>query len=309
MKIVFMGTPDFALPCLERLIASKHEVIGVFCQPDKPKGRTQTLTAPPIKELAIKHDIPVFQPVTLKNGAGVEILKTLNPDLVVVTAYGKILPKDFLEYPKYGCINIHGSLLPKYRGASPIQWAVLNGDSEAGVTSMQMDEGLDTGDMLLTEKIPVDENETAEGLFEKLSVLGADVLEKTISELENGSLVPVKQDDSKATYVGMLSKEMSRVDWSLSAWEIHNKIRGLYSWPGASTVLDGKTLKLHKARLSDKKGNNIPGSVVESDKRLIVCCGDNKCVELVEIQLEGKKRMNAEDFLRGRKIAVGTVLG
>ena len=281
MKIVFMGTPDFALPCLERLIASKHEVIGVFCQPDKPKGRAQTLTAPPIKELAIKHDIPVFQPVTLKNGAGVEILKTLNPDLVVVTAYGKILPKDFLEYPKYGCINIHGSLLPKYRGASPIQWAVLNGDSEAGVTSMQMDEGLDTGDMLLTEKIPVDENETAEGLFEKLSVLGADVLEKTISELENGSLVPVKQDDSKATYVGMLSKEMSRVDWSLSAWEIHNKIRGLYSWPGASTVLDGKTLKLHKARLSDKKGNNIPGSVVESDKRLIVCCGDNKCVELV----------------------------
>lgn len=309
MKIVFMGTPDFALPCLERLIASKHEVIGVFCQPDKPKGRAQTLTAPPIKELAIKHDIPVFQPVTLKNGAGVEILKTLNPDLVVVTAYGKILPKDFLEYPKYGCINIHGSLLPKYRGASPIQWAVLNGDSEAGVTSMQMDEGLDTGDMLLTEKIPVDENETAEGLFEKLSVLGADVLEKTISELENGSLVPVKQDDSKATYVGMLSKEMSRVDWSLSAWEIHNKIRGLYSWPGASTVLDGKTLKLHKARLSDKKGNNIPGSVVESDKRLIVCCGDNKCVELVEIQLEGKRRMNAEDFLRGRKIAVGTVLG
>lgn len=309
MKIVFMGTPDFALPCLERLINSKHDIIGVFCQPDKPKGRNQVLTAPPVKELALQHNIPVFQPVTLKNGAGVEILKTLEPDLVVVTAYGKILPKDFLDYPKYGCINIHGSILPKYRGASPVQWAVLNGDSEAGITSMQMDAGLDTGDMLIVKKIPVDENETAEGLFDKLSVLGADTLEETLFELENGTLAPIKQDESEATYVGMLSKEMSNVDWSLTAWEVHNKIRGLHSWPGASTVLSGKTLKLHKSVLSDKKGNNIAGSVVESDTRLIVCCGDNKCVELLEVQLEGKKRMSVEDFLRGRKIPVGTVLG
>lgn len=309
MRIVFMGTPDFAVPCLERLIESKHDIVGVFCQPDKPKGRSQVLTAPPIKELALKNDIPVFQPKTLKDGAGVEILKELKPDLVVVTAYGKILPEDFLGYPKYGCINIHGSILPKYRGASPVQWAVLNGDSEAGVTSMQMDAGLDTGDMLLVGKIPVDENETAEGLFDKLSVLGADILEQTIIKLEEGSLVPKKQDDSKANYVGMLSKEMSGIDWSLSAWEVHNKIRGLYSWPGASTVIDGKTLKLHKAKMSDKTGNNIAGSVIESDKKLVVCCGDNKCVELIEIQLEGKKRMNAEVFLRGRKIPVGTVLG
>lgn len=309
MRIVFMGTPDFAIPCLERLIESKHDIVGVFCQPDKPKGRSQVLTAPPIKELALKNDIPVFQPKTLKGDAGVEILKELKPDLVVVTAYGKILPEDFLSYPKYGCINIHGSILPKYRGASPVQWAVLNGDSEAGVTSMQMDAGLDTGDMLLVGKIPVDENETAEGLFDKLSVLGADILEQTIIKLEEGSLVPQKQDDSKANYVGMLSKEMSGIDWSLSAWEVHNKIRGLYSWPGASTVIDGKTLKLHKAKMSDKTGNNIAGSVIECDKKLVVCCGDNKCVELIEIQLEGKKRMNAEDFLRGRKIPVGTVLG
>ncbi len=309
MRIVFMGTPDFAIPCLERLIESKHDIVGVFCQPDKPKGRSQALTAPPIKELALKNDIPVFQPKTLKDGVGVEILKELKPDLVVVTAYGKILPEDFLSYPKYGCINIHGSILPKYRGASPVQWAVLNGDSEAGVTSMQMDAGLDTGDMLLVGKIPVDENETAEGLFDKLSVLGADILEQTIIKLEEGSLVPQKQDDSKANYVGMLSKEMSGIDWSLSAWEVHNKIRGLYSWPGASTVIDGKTLKLHKAKMSDKTGNNIAGSVIESDKKLVVCCGDNKCVELIEIQLEGKKRMSAEDFLRGRKIPVGTVLG
>lgn len=309
MRIVFMGTPDFAIPCLERLISSKHDIIGVFCQPDKPKGRAQVLTAPPVKELAEKHNIPVFQPTTLKNGAGVEILKTLEPDLVVVTAYGKILPKDFLDYPKFGCINIHGSILPKYRGASPVQWAVLNGDSEAGITSMQMDAGLDTGDMLVVKKIPVDENETAEGLFDKLSVLGADTLEETLSKLEDGSLVPTKQNESEATYVGMLSKEMSNITWSLTAWEVHNKIRGLYSWPGASTVLGGKTLKIHKAKLSDKKGNNIPGSVVESEKTLTVCCGDNKCVELLEIQLEGKKRMSAEDFLRGRKIPVGTVLG
>lgn len=304
-----MGTPDFAVPCLERLISLKYDVVGVFCQPDKPKGRAQTLTAPPVKELAVRHGIPVFQPVTLKNGAGVEILRKLEPELVVVTAYGKILPKDFLDYPKYGCINIHGSILPKYRGASPVQWAVINGDSEAGVTSMQMDAGVDTGDMLLVKKIPVDENETAEGLFEKLSVLGADALEETLAKLEKGELEPVKQDESRATYVGMLSKEMSNIDWSLSAREVHNRIRGLYSWPGASTVLDGKTLKLHKARLSDKKGNNIPGSVVESDRKFIVCCGDNKCVELVEVQLEGKKRMSAEDFLRGRKIPEGTVLG
>ena len=309
MKIAFMGTPDFAVPCLERLISSKHEIVGVFCQPDKPKGRTQELSMPPTKEIALKNDIPVFQPRTLKNGAGVEILKEITPDLVIVVAYGKILPEDFLCFPKYGCINIHGSLLPKYRGASPIQWAVLNGDSEAGVTSMQMDAGLDTGDMLLTGKVPVGENETSLELFDKLSAIGADVMEETIEKLEKGELKPIKQDESEATYVGMLSKEMSNVDFTLPASQVHNKIRGLYSWPGASTVLSGKILKLHKSRLCDKKGNNIPGSVVESGDRLVVCCGDNNCVELLEIQLEGKKRMNSADFLRGRKIEVGTILG
>ncbi len=309
MKIAFMGTPDFAVPCLEKLINSEHEVVGVFCQPDKPKGRTQVLTAPPVKELALQHNLPVFQPVTLKNGEGVKLLEQINPDLIIVTAYGKILPEDFLNYPKYGCINIHGSILPKYRGASPIQWAVLNGDKEAGVTSMQMDAGLDTGDMLIIRSIPVGENETAEELFDRLSVLGADVLTETIEALEKGELKPVRQDESRATYVGMLSKQMSAVDWTKPAHEVHNKIRGLYSWPGASTVLEGKTLKLHKAVISDKMGNNISGSVVGNEESLIVCCGDNKCIELLEIQLEGKKRMNTQDFLRGRKIPVGTVLG
>lgn len=309
MKIVFMGTPDFAIPCLERLINSNHEVVGVFCQPDKPKGRTQVLTAPPVKELALQHNISVFQPNSLRNGEGVKILEEIKPNLAIVIAYGKILPEDFLSYPKYGCINIHGSILPKYRGASPIQWAVLNGDKEAGVTAMQMDAGIDTGDMLLVKKIPVGENETAEELFDRLSVLGADTLEETLEALEKGELNPIKQDESQATYVGMLSKQMSNIDWTLPAQEVHNKIRGLYSWPGASTVLEGKTLKIHKAVISDKTGNNISGAVVDGEDRFIVCCGDNKCVELLEVQLEGKKRMISQDFLRGKKLAKGTVLG
>lgn len=309
MKIAFMGTPDFAVPCLEYLINSEHEVVGVFCQPDKPKGRTQELVMPITKKVAIEHNIPVYQPVSLKNGVGTEILKELNPDLVVVVAYGKILPKDFLDYPKYGCINVHGSILPKYRGAAPIQWAVLNGDEYAGVTSMQMDVGLDTGDMLLMKKIPVGENETSEELFDRLSLLGADVLKETIEALLKGELCPVKQKEEDATFVGLLSKENSPTDFSLTAQQVHNHIRGLYSWPGATTKLGGKILKLHKSVLCDIKGNNNPGSVVLSDDRLVVCCGDNKCIELLEIQLEGKKRMSVADFLRGRKIEKGTILG
>lgn len=309
MKIAFMGTPDFAVPCLEYLIKSEHEVVGVFCQPDKPKGRNQEMAMPITKKIALENNIPVYQPVSLKNGVGTEILKEINPELVIVVAYGKILPKDFLDYPKYGCINVHGSILPKYRGAAPIQWAVLNGDEFAGVTSMQMDVGLDTGDVLLVKKIPVDENETSEELFDKLSFLGADVLKETIETLEKGELHPVKQNEDEATFVGLLSKENSPTDFSKSAREVHNHIRGLYSWPCASTKLSGKNLKIHKSVLSEIKGNNNPGSVVCSDSRLVVCCGDNKCVELIEIQLEGKKRMNAADFLRGRKIEKGTILG
>lgn len=309
MKIAFMGTPDFSVECLKALAASKHEIVGVFCQPDKPVGRKQELKMPDVKIEALKHNLPVFQPKTLKNGAGVEILKEINPELVVVVAYGKLLPPDFLAYPKYGCINIHASLLPKYRGASPIHHCVLNGEAETGVTSMQMDAGLDTGDMLLTEKIPIGINDTTLEMFERLSVLGADVLMKTIALLEKGELRPVKQDDSKATYAGLLSKEEGLVDWSKSALEIHNKIRGLYSWPGAFTKLDGKTLKLHKAVLSEKKGNNIPGCVVSANGEFVVCCGDNNCIELKEVQLEGKKRMDAASFLNGYRLSAGTVLG
>lgn len=309
MRIAFMGTPDFSVLCLRALAESEHEVVGVFCQPDKPVGRKQILTPPDVKVEALKHNLTVFQPTSLKNGKGVEILNEIKPDLVVVVAYGKILPKDFLDYPRYGCINIHASILPKYRGASPIHFAVLNGDKITGVTAMQMDEGLDTGDILKVGTIEIGENDTTEYMYEVMAPLGAKVLMETIEDLENGLLEPIKQDDSKASKVGMLSKDMSRIDWNSSAFENHNKIRGLYSWPGASTVLNGKTLKIHSSVMSDKTGNNKPGEVIESSDKLIIACGDNKCIELKEVQLEGKKRMVASAFLNGYATPKGTVLG
>ncbi len=309
MKIAFMGTPDFAVDCLKALAESEHEVVGVFCQPDKPVGRKQELTPPDVKVEALKHGFEVFQPVSLKNGKGVEILERINPDLVVVVAYGKLLPADFLSFPKYGCINIHASLLPKYRGASPIHYAVLNGDKITGVTAQQMDEGLDTGDILHKGEIEIGENDTTEYMYEVMAPLGARVLMETIELLEKGELRPVKQNESEASKVGLLSKDMSNIDWNLSAFEIHNKIRGLYSWPGASTKFNGKTLKIHKSILSDKSGKNIPGEVIENRGRLIISCGDNKCVELLEVQPEGKKRMEVSAFLNGYGIEKGTVLG
>ena len=235
MRTVFMGTPDFAVPCLQRLFDCGCEVCGVFTQPDKPKGRHGVLTAPPVKELALKMGVPVFQPTKMRDGTALEMLKSVQPELVIVVAYGKILPKEILDYPKYGCINIHASLLPKLRGAAPIQWSVINGCKVTGVTSMQMDEGLDTGDMLISREIEIGENETAGELHDRLSALGADVLEETLEALKKGELKPVKQNDAEFTYAPMLSKELSPVDWSLSAREVHNKIRGLSPWPSAQS--------------------------------------------------------------------------
>lgn len=309
MRIAFMGTPDFSVDCLKALVESKHEVVGVFCQPDKPVGRKQELTPPDVKVEALKHDLRIFQPVSLKNGKGVEILEEIKPDLVVVVAYGKILPHDFLVYPKYGCINIHASILPKYRGASPIHFAVLNGDEETGVTAMQMDDGLDTGDILHIKKCPVGINDTTERMYEIMAPLGAQTLMETIEMLEKGQLNPVKQDDSLSSKVGLLTRDMSAIDWNKSAFEIHNKIRGLYSWPGASTTLNGKTLKIHSAVLSEKTANNKVGEVVDSNGKLIVACGDGKCIELKTVQLEGKKRMEVSAFLNGYSVEKGTVLG
>lgn len=308
MRIAFMGTPDFSVSCLKALVESKHEIVGVFCQPDKPVGRKQILTAPDVKVEALKHNLTVFQPESLRNGRGVEILKEINPELVVVVAYGKILPKDFLEYPKYGCINVHASVLPKYRGASPIHYAVLNGDDETGVTVQQMDEGVDTGDILniITCKIGI--NDTTEYMYEVLAPLGAQAMLETIDKIESDTLEPIKQDEEKASHVGLLTKSMSKIDWECSAFDIHNKIRGLYSWPGATAVYEGKILKIHKSVLSDKKGNNIPGSIVSADDIITVCCGDNKCIDIIELQPEGKKRMDARSFVNGYRVEKGTVL-
>ena len=309
MRIVYMGTPDFAVLPLKALIENNYEVVGVFTQPDKPVGRKAILTPPPVKVLALENNIPVFQPESLKNGQGVKILEDLKPDVVIVVAYGKILPKDFLEFPQYGCINIHGSVLPKYRGAAPIQRCVLDGEKYAGVTSMQMDVGLDTGDMLLKTVTEIGENETAGELFDRLAVMGADLLIETLVALEKGELKPEKQDDSLSTYAAMLDKSMSPVDWSKPAQQVHNHIRGLDPWPVAQTVLEGKNLKLFGSRLIENEGSGAPGTAKVIKKGLIVYCGDGKPVFIKEVQYEGKKRMAAADFFRGHPISDDTVLG
>lgn len=305
MRVVFMGTPEFAVPCLQKLIDCGHEVTGVFTQPDKPQGRKMILTPPPVKVLAAENGIKVYQPVKMRDGTALEMLKEADPELVIVVAYGKILPKEILEYPKYGCINIHASLLPKLRGAAPIQWSIINGFEKTGVTSMQMDEGLDTGDMLIKGEIEIGANETAGELHDRLSVLGADILEKTIDALEKGKLEPQKQNHDEFTYASMLSKELSPIDWTMTATEVHNKIRGLSPWPSANAKLSGKTVKIHKSVLADEKGSRA-GEIVVCDKRLVVCCGDNNCIEILTLQAEGKKAMSAADFLRGNVLEKGS---
>lgn len=307
MRIVFMGTPEFAVPCLQKLIDCGHEVTGVFTQPDKPQGRKMILTPPPVKALALENGIKVYQPTKMRDGTALEMLKEANPELVIVVAYGKILPKEILEYPEYGCINIHASLLPLLRGAAPIQWSVINGFEKTGVTSMQMDEGLDTGDMLLKGETEIGENETAGELHDRLSALGADILEKTIDALLKGKLSPEKQNHDEFTYAPMLSKELSPIDWNMSAKEVHDKIRGLCPWPSANALLCGKKVKIHKSVLAPEKGTKA-GEIVCADKRLVVACGDNNCIEILELQAEGKKSMNAADYLRGNPVAAGTLM-
>lgn len=308
MKIIFMGTPDFASACLEKLIKDNYEISAVFSQPDKPVGRKQILTPPPVKTLAFNNNITVYQPKTLKDGEALDIIKKINPDIIVVVAYGKILPKEILTSAKYGCINVHASLLPKYRGAAPIQWAVLNGDKETGVTVMQMDEGLDTGDMLYVEKTQIGENETSEELFDRLAVIGADSLVKALDLIEKGKAVAEKQPSGDFGYAQKITKAMSEIDWNEPAQNVHNLVRGLQSWPCAQTKINGKTCKVHKTILSDKTSDKA-GKIVDNKNVITVCCGDGKCVDITELQLEGKKRMNSADFLMGNKLTVGTVLG
>ena len=306
MRIVFMGTPDFAVPSLQALIAAGHDVCAVYTQPDKPQGRKQILTAPPVKTLALEHDIPVFQPNTLRNEDEQARLRELAPEVIIVVAYGKLLPKAVLDIPSHGCINVHGSLLPRWRGAAPIQWAVIAGDEMAGVTTMQMAEGLDTGDMLLTYETKVGEKETAGELFDRLAQSGAELLTQTLVKLDE--ITPRPQDDAQSCYAHMLDKQMAVIDWSKSAHEIDCLIRGLNPWPIALTMLSGERLKVFAAEKA--AGNGEPGTVLEADpkKGLTVACGEG-ALKLIEIQLVGGKRMKATDFLRGHVIEVGTKLG
>ena len=310
MKIVFMGSPEFSVPCLKVLAESKHEVAAVFTQPDKARGRRGNQLVPTaVKAAALEYGYDVYQPLSLRKGEDAEnamkILNDIAPDLIVVTAYGQILPKEVLELPEHGCINIHASILPKYRGAAPINWVILNGETETGVTSMQMGEGLDTGDRLIKKTTDIGENETYEELYARLSVMGGEVLAETLEAVENGTLSPEPQDDSLSCYSPMIRKEMSALDFSKSAAEVHNTIRGVTGF----TMLDGKRLKVFRSEISDNIAPDAPNGSIVDEKRFAVKCGDGKAVIFTEVQPEGKKRMASADFLRGKKLTKGEILG
>ena len=309
MKVLFMGTPDFAVGTLEELVKSRHEIAGVVTQPDKPKGRGKAMQFPPVKEVAVRENIPVYQPRRVRDPEFIKILKEINPDVIVVVAFGQIIPQEIIDLPKYGCINVHGSLLPKYRGAAPIQWAVIDGEKESGVTTMQMDAGLDTGDMLLKTVVPLEKEETGGSLFEKLSKAGADLLLETLEKLEEGGIVPEKQGESPTPYAKMLTKEMGDLDWNKEAVLLEQLIRGLNPWPSAYTHLNGKTLKIWSAQVEERDTEEKPGTVVEVNKKELKVQTGKGILSLKEVQIEGKKRMEIDAFLRGNTVKEGTVLG
>ena len=307
LRIIFMGTPQFAVPTLQMLLDRGEEVVAVVTQPDRPKGRGQQTQPPPVKELAVQHGIPVIQPLKVRVPEVIEEIRSYAPDLIVVIAFGQILPKALLDIPRHGCINVHASLLPRYRGAAPLNWCIINGERETGITTMMMDVGLDTGDMLLKRAIPIDPDEDASSLHDRLSLLGAETMAATLDLLARGELVPEKQDDSLSCYAPMLKKELGEIDWQQEPRTIKNLVRGVTPWPGAYTRLDGKTLKIFRTRTAD--GSGTPGTVLQAGKNglEVACTGGSLVIE--ELQLEGKKRMTASDFLAGYKIAVGTELG
>lgn len=302
MKVIYMGTPDFAVPCLERLVKDGFDVVCVVTQPDKPKGRKQELSPSDVKVKALELGLHVYQPTTLKSQDAYDYLSKFEPDYIIVAAYGKILPKNILDLPKYACINVHGSLLPKYRGAAPIQRSVLAGDDVTGVTTMLMNEGLDTGDMLLKSEYRIDINATAGEVFDALANASPDLLMKTIEMFTKGEITPEKQNEEDSTYAAMLSKDEAVIDWSKSALEIHNLIRGMSPWPVAYTCLDGKKLKIYSSCLTNEKTGLKSGKVIEDKDSILVACGDGMILSLTSVQLEGSKRMDAKSFLLGHKI-------
>lgn len=302
-----MGTPEFAVPSLKKLIDNNYNICAVFTKPDKPQGRKMVITPPPVKVFAEEHNINVYQPEKVKSEDTIKLVKNLNPDIIIVVAYGKILPKEILNMPKYGCINVHGSLLPKYRGAAPIQWSIINGDTVTGITTMYMNEGLDTGDILLQSKLYIEENETSDELKLRMSELGADLLIKTLEELEKGNLKPIPQNSEEATFSPPLDKLNGEINWQADAQVIHNLIRGCNSWPIAHTRLRGKLFKIYRSKISSVR-SPYPGKII-STSPLIVGCGNNTSLELIEVQIEGKKRMNASDFARGFRLSDKVILG
>lgn len=303
MRVVFMGTPDFAVGTLEAIVAAGHEVAGVVTQPDKPKGRSKTLVPTPVKAAALSHGLTVYQPERIRRAEAVEEIRRMDPEIIVVVAFGQIIPKEILDMAPYGCINVHASLLPDYRGAAPIQWAVLNGEAESGVTIMRMDQGLDTGDMISKVVVPLEEKETSDSLFDKLSAAGAKLLVETLPSIAAGTAVYEKQPENSPTeYACMIKKQMGRIDWNDSAEKIERLVRGMNSWPSAFTKLDGKTLKVWSASVSDPNQKGEAGKVLRADKTGLYVQTGRGVLCIKELQLEGKKRMTADAFLRGYAI-------
>ncbi|SHF31789.1 methionyl-tRNA formyltransferase [Caloramator proteoclasticus] len=308
MKVVFMGTPDFAVPTLKKLI-EKHEVIAVFTQPDKPKGRGQKVQYSPVKEVALEHNIPVYQPSKIRKEVEyIEELKNLNPDVCVVVAYGQILPKEVLDIPKYGCINVHASLLPELRGAAPINWSIINGNRITGVTTMMMDVGLDTGDMLLKREVEILDTDTAGSIHDKLMIVGAELLIETLEKIEKGDITPEKQDDSKATYAPMMDKELGHINWDKNARDVFNLIRGVTPWPSAYFYYDDIMIKVWRCELIEGGKNDVAGKIVDVSKDGVKITCREGIIVLKEIQKQGSKRMDIATFLNGNSLEAGKLL-
>jgi len=305
MRVVFMGTPDFAAASLKKLIGEGYEIAGVFTQPDKPKGRGMELSFSPVKELALSHGLPVYQPVKMRDGSVLSILRDLAPDILVVVAYGRILPDELLAVPKFGAVNVHGSLLPKYRGAAPIQWAVLNGDTTSGVTTMYLAHDMDAGDIIYKEETAIGEFETAGELFDRLMDMGAELLIKTLRDIEAGTAPRIPQDHEHASYVKMLDKSICPIDWNKTPREIVKHIYGLQPWPVATMELEGKTFRVFAAAYTEQRTEKAPGSIVRADEEgIVMACAAGQCLVITELQAPGKKRMKAADFLRGHRLNV-----
>lgn len=307
MKMIFMGTPDFSVPALKALAEQGHQVIAVVTQPDKPKGRGKAVQMTPVKEAALELNIPVYQPVKVREEGFLQQIEAMEPEVIVVAAFGQILPQRLLDIPKYGCINIHASLLPKYRGAAPIQWVIIDGEKETGITTMQMNAGLDTGDMLEKAVVPIDPEETGGSLHDKLSTAGGKLILSTLDKLEKGQLVPVPQTEENTCYAKMLDKALGKIDWNQDAQRIERLIRGLNPWPSAYTGLEGKTLKLWQAKVVEEDYPGQPGQVVKAGKNELLIKTGKGTLSVLSLQLEGKKRMDTGAFLRGYPVSEGTI--